>query len=72
MSVCEVYIVKFVISLTLSKNYILTLMKIEKRVCHFFPKEIKEKKKRIFLEWFILGYFSEAKTFIFFVVHRLQ
>ena len=68
MSVCEVYIVKFVISLTLSKNYILTLMKIEKGVCHFFPKE---KESFFFLE-FILGYFSEAKTFIFFVVHRLQ
>lgn len=48
MLVCEDYVVKFVISLTLSKNYILTLKKIEKGVCHFFPKEKKGKKERVF------------------------
>ena len=64
--------VKFVIFLTLSKNYILTLMNIEKGVCHFFPKEKEKEKERFFFLEFILGYFSEAKTFIFFVVHRLQ
>ena len=47
-------------------------MNIEKGVCHFFPKEKEKEIERFFFLEFILGYFSEAKTFIFFVVHRLQ